>query len=53
LHAADHAAIVATVAEAAAIRSAGASSISSPRRPALQKTVGWSAALASITNGIR
>jgi hypothetical protein len=34
------AAMAATVADVAAIRSAGASSISSPRRPALQNTVG-------------
>ena len=53
ISAADQAAIGATVAEAAVIRSAGASSISSPRRPALQKIVGWPAALASITSGIR
>jgi len=43
----------ATVAPAARTRSAGASSISSPRRPALQNTVANSMAEASTTTGSR
>ena len=45
--------IAATVAPAARTRSAGASSISSPRRPALQNTVPKRSAEASITTGSR
>lgn len=43
----------ATVAFAARTRSPGASSISSPRRPALQNTVGYSSADESMTTGSR
>ena len=45
--------MTATLAPTALTRSAGASSISSPRRPPLQKTVGNASAEESITTGRR